>query len=140
MDEVNALLDIALEVLVGDLEQLLLVVVGLADYIDRLLGTSGLYKVSVVTGLYSNNTYAKLDWNGEEVDAGSLRNTIATSNARKIDEAGLDDALFALNGLDNLFGEPETSIGHGKCSGTGAILGLNDFVTAKLYACKHVSF
>ena len=44
--EVNALLDIALEVLVGHLEELLLLVVGLADHVNGLLGATSLSRVS----------------------------------------------------------------------------------------------
>lgn len=44
VDKVDALLDVAREVLVGDLEELLLLVVGLADDVDGLLGAGGLEK------------------------------------------------------------------------------------------------
>lgn len=42
VDKVDALLDVAREVLVGDLEELLLLVVGLADDVDGLLGAGGI--------------------------------------------------------------------------------------------------
>jgi hypothetical protein len=44
MDEFDALGDVALEAIVTSLEKLLLVIVGAADDVNRLLGTVGLYK------------------------------------------------------------------------------------------------
>ena len=40
--KVDALLDVALQLLVGDLEELLLCIVGFADDVNHLLGTAGL--------------------------------------------------------------------------------------------------
>ena len=64
-------------------------VIGAADDIDSLLSTTG----------------AELNGYREEVSAGSLSNGIAALNTREIDEAGLDEALFALGGPDDLVGK-----------------------------------
>ena len=53
LDELNALGDVALEAVVGGLEQLLLVVVSTADNVNRLLGTVGLKYMSVTMSLFS---------------------------------------------------------------------------------------
>jgi hypothetical protein len=56
----------------------------------------------------SNNssfTYAELDGNREEVSACDLSDSITTGNTREVDEAGFNDALLALGGLDDLLGE-----------------------------------
>lgn len=88
-NEFNALLDVALKVLVASLEELLLGVVGLGDNVDGLLGTVG----------------AKLDRNGEEVHTSGLHNGLTALNTGQVDERGLDDALLALGGLEQLLGE-----------------------------------
>jgi hypothetical protein len=51
------------------------------------------------------STYAKLDWDGEEVGAGGFSDGITTGDTWEVDEAGLDDALLALRGLDHLLGK-----------------------------------
>jgi hypothetical protein len=104
VDEVDTLLDVTLEVLVAGLKELLLVFVGLADHVDGLLSTRGL---QTVRGVHDNlgNTYAELDWDGEELAAGRLLDGFTTGNTRKVDEAGLDNTLLALDGPDDLLGE-----------------------------------
>jgi hypothetical protein len=89
LGEVDALGDVAFQAVVASLEQLLLVVVDAADDVDGLLSTAG----------------AKLDWNGEEVGAGGLSDGITTLDTREVDKAGLDEALLALGGPDDLVGE-----------------------------------
>ena len=89
LGELDALGDVALQAVVASLKQLLLVVVGAADDIDGLLGTAG----------------TELDGHGEEVRAGDLSDSITTLNSRKVDKAGLDKALLALGGPDDLIGE-----------------------------------
>lgn len=64
-------------------------VVDAADDINSLLSTAG----------------AKLDGNGEELRTSGLSNSIATLNAGKVDKAGLNEALLALGGPDDLVGE-----------------------------------
>lgn len=76
-------------------------------------------------------TYTKLDWYREELGSSSLRNRVATLDTGEVDIAGLDNALLALGGLDDLFGEsvcgqavssqsratkdlPVSGVGHGK--------------------------
>lgn len=53
-------------------------------------------------------TYAKLDGNGEEVDAGLLGNLLAAGNAGEVDVARLNKTLLALKGLEDLLGESIT--------------------------------
>ena len=89
LGELDALGDVALQAVVASLEQLLLVLVGAADDVNGLLGTAG----------------AKLDGHGEEIGAGSLSDGITTLDTREVDEAGLDEALLALGGPDDLVGE-----------------------------------
>jgi hypothetical protein len=91
LGELDTLRDVTLKAVIASLEELLLVVVGAADNIDRLLGTAG----------------AKLNRNGKEVGAGGLSDGITTSDTRQVDEAGLDNALLALGGPDYLLGESD---------------------------------
>lgn len=115
-DELNTLGDVALEALVASLEELLLVLVGRANGVVGLLCTLG----------------AKLDRNGEVVEASLLGDGIATGDTGKVDESGLNDTGLALVGLEELLGEAETSVGHGEGGGSGTILGLDDLVTTEL--------
>ena len=50
-------------------------------------------------------TYAELYGNREEIGASLLGNGITAGDTGKVDVAGLDEASFALDGADNLFGE-----------------------------------
>ena len=52
-----------------------------------------------------HSTYAKLNGHREEVAARQLCDLGSTLDAREIDVRGLDDALLALGGPDNLFGK-----------------------------------
>lgn len=88
-DELNALLNVALKVLVAGLEELLLGVVRLGDDVDGLLGTVG----------------TELDGHGEELNAGGLDDGITALDTREVDERGLDNTLLALGGLQQLLGE-----------------------------------
>jgi len=65
------------------------VVVDAADNVNGLLGTAG----------------AKLDGYGEEVGAGGFCDSVAAVDTGEVDKAGLDDALLAVRGLDDLLGE-----------------------------------
>jgi hypothetical protein len=89
LGELDALGDVALQAVVASLEKLLLVVVGTADNVDSLLGTAG----------------AKLDGNRKEVGASGLSDGVTTLDTGKVDKAGLDEALLALGGSNNLVGE-----------------------------------
>ena len=51
-------------------------------------------------------TYAKLNWDGEEVAASLLCDLLAAWDARQVDVGGLNQALCALNRLQQLLGEP----------------------------------
>ena len=110
LDEVNTLLDVLLQVSQAGIEELLLVLVDLADGVD-LLNTVG----------------AELDLGGEEVDALVLVQ-------RGVDEGGLDDTLLALGGVEERLGEAGTGHGHGEGGGAGTVLGLDDLVTTELDA------
>jgi len=77
-------------------------------------------------------TYAKLDRDREEISAGGLCDGITTLNTREIDEAGLNNALLTLGGLDHLLSKPESSVGHGQSGRTSALLCLDDLVTTEL--------
>lgn len=55
-------------------------------------------------------TYAKLNGNGEEVDASLLGNLLTTRNAGKVDIAWLHEALDARGSLEKLLGEPEQQL------------------------------
>lgn len=50
-------------------------------------------------------THAKLDRHGEEVTAGLLGDLITARDTREVDIAGLDEALGAREGLEQLLGE-----------------------------------
>jgi len=115
-DELDALGDVALEALVASLEELLLVLVGRAN------GVVGLLRA----------LRAKLDRDGEVVKASLLGNGITTGNTGEVDESRLNDAGLALVSLEELLGETEASVSHGKSGGSGAVLGLDDLVTTEL--------
>lgn len=55
-------------------------------------------------------TYAKLNGDGEEVDAGLLPDLLAARNAGEVDVAGLDEALDARGSLEDLLGEPRRQL------------------------------
>jgi hypothetical protein len=91
LGKLNTLRDVTFEAIIASLEELLLVVVGAANDVDRLLGTAG----------------TKLNGNGEEVGTSGLGDSITTGDTREVDEAGLDNALLALGGPDHLLGESD---------------------------------
>lgn len=109
-DEVDTLLDVALELADGNVDELLLVLGDPADGVD-LLDTVG----------------AELNVGGEEVNALVLEEG-------RLDEGRLDDALLALSGLEEGLGEAGTGHGHGEGGRASAVLGLDDLVTAELDA------
>lgn len=109
-DEVNTLLDVALELADGNVDELLLVLGDLADGED-LLDTVG----------------AKLDLGGEEV------NTLVLEEGR-LDEGLLGDVLLALSSLEEGLGEASTGHGHGEGGRASTVLGLDDLVTTELDA------
>lgn len=110
LDPLDTLLDILGQIGQAGIEELLLVVGDLADGVD-LLNTVG----------------AELNVGGEVLAALVLVQW-------GVDEGGLDDVLLALSSLEERLGEAGTSHGHGKSSGTGTVLGLDDLVTTELNA------
>jgi len=118
VDEVNALLNVALQTLDSSFEQRLLLIGEVTQDVDGLLSTVG----------------AKLNGNREELNAGLLSNLLAARNARQVDVAGLNKALGALGGLEKLLGKAVASIGHGQSSGASAVLSLDDLITTELDA------
>ena len=110
LDEVNTLLDVLLQVNQAGVEELLLVLVDLADGVD-LLNTVG----------------AELNAGGEEVDALVLVQ-------RGVDEGGLDDTLLALGGAEQRLSEAGTGHGHGEGGRASTVLGLDNLVTTELDA------
>lgn len=112
-------------------------VVRTADDVDGLLCTTGLLEeISKVAGHEKTPspcrvTYTKLNWYREELGSSSLSNRVTTRDTGEVDVARLDNALLALGGLDDLFGEsvcgqavscqsrairnvPISGVGHGK--------------------------
>ena len=110
LDELDTLLDVALELADTDVKQALLVLGDLANGVD-LLDTVG----------------AELDVGGEEVNALVLVQ-------RGLDERGLNDVLLALGSLEKGLGEAGTGHGHGEGGRASTALGLDDLVTAELDA------
>lgn len=109
-NKVNTLLDVLLQVSKASLEELLLVSIDLTNG-QNLLDT----------------VRTELDAGSEEVDT-----LVLVEGA--VDEGGFDDALDTLSGLEEGLGETGTGESHGEGSGTSAVLGLDDFVTAELDA------
>lgn len=97
-NEVDTLGDVALQTVVASLEKLLFMVVDLADKINGLFSTAD----------------AELDRHREEFSASGLGDDIATLDARKVNEAGFNDALLTLGRPDDLLGKTVSSVGHGK--------------------------
>ena len=109
-DELDALADVAIQAVVAGLEKLLLCIVGAADNVNGLLGTTGLSEESAMLRTQAGigefaSTYTKLNGNREEVKTGGLGNGISALDTREVDVAGLDNTLLALGGLDDLLGE-----------------------------------
>lgn len=74
-----------------------------------------------------NTVWTELDVRGKVV------NTLVLVE-RGVDKGWLDDALFALGGLEQALGEAGTGHGHGQSGGSGTALGLDDLVTTELDA------
>ena len=109
MGKVDALLNVALQARDRRLEQLLLLLGDVAEDVDGLLGAVGLHgcQSTCPSGIVrGEETYAKLNGDGEEVDASLGLDLLAAGNAGEVDVAGLDEALGALEGLEKLLGEP----------------------------------
>lgn len=79
-------------------------------------------------------TYAKLNGNGEEVNTSLLSNLLTTGDTGEVDVAGLDKALGALGGLEELLSEAVTGISHGEGGRAETLLGLDDLITTELDA------
>lgn len=107
MGKVDTLLDVALEALDSLGQEALLLLGDALQGVDGLLGTVGLYLLSVTDkkGGGEQRTYAELDGDGEEVTASLLGDGLAARNTGQVDVAGLDEALLASGGLEDLLGE-----------------------------------
>ena len=110
LDEVDTLLDVLLQVSQGSIEELLLVLVDLANRVDGL-----------------NTVGAELDAGSEEVDTLVLVE-------RRVNESGLDDTLLALGSAEQRLGEAGTGHGHGEGGRASTVLGLDNLVTTELDA------
>ncbi|KAI3480889.1 hypothetical protein L1887_56963 [Cichorium endivia] len=107
---VDTLLDVLGELGDGGLEELLLLGGDLADGVDLL-----------------DTVLAEGDRAGEEGGALVLVEG-------RLDVGALLDALLAVEGLEERVGEDGGGVGHGEGGGAGAVLGLDDLVTAELDA------
>ena len=109
LDELNTLLDVALEALDASLEEGLLLLGNAAEDVGGLLGTVGLYRVCQCCWYYNEktieSTYAKLNGGGEELNTGRLGDLLTTGDTGQVDVGGLDEALLALGGLDHSLSE-----------------------------------
>src|SRR3989338_872774 len=110
IDKIKTLLDLREELLESDVEPLLLG-----------LGAGGDVEGEDLLDPLS----AELDGRGEEAGGGELG----------LDEGALDAVLLrAVEGAEEGVGELEGGEGHGEGGGAGAVLGLDDLVTAELDA------
>lgn len=136
MGEVNTLLDVALEALDGSLEESLLLLGDVTEDVDSLLGTVGLFGMLAKNTIKEarTGTYAELHRDGEEVNASLLSNLLTTGDTGEVDVAGLDKALGALGGLEELLSEAVTGISHGEGGRAETLLGLDDLITTELDA------
>jgi hypothetical protein len=106
----NTLGDVLGEIAQADIEQLLLVLGDLANWVDLL-----------------NTVWSEFDICGEEVASAVLVQWA-------VDECWLNDTLLALSGLQQALGEAGTSHGHGESCRSGTALGLDNLVTTELHA------
>jgi hypothetical protein len=121
-NELLALGNVAVKTVDGDLEKLLLVVVGLGKDVVSLSGT----------------LRAELDRDREEGDTDLSLDVGGAINTVKVDVGGLDDALLTSGTLEDSLGKPETSLGHGEGSGSKTVLSLDNLVTTKLDSLDEV--
>jgi hypothetical protein len=120
LDKLNTLANVTSQTLITLCQKLLLVVIGRRNDIDGLLGAFG----------------AELDGDREEITTSFLLDGFTAVDAGQVDECGFGDGGLALDGLEQLLGEAEAGVGHREGCGAGAVLGLDDFVTAELDACE----
>lgn len=106
MGEINTLCDVALESFYACLEEFLLGIVDVREWVDGLLDTGGLLKVlaTSVKCLEVNKTYAELDWNREEITSGLLGDGITSWYTWEVDERWLDDVLLSVETLEDGLG------------------------------------
>lgn len=107
MGKVDALLDVGLETLDSLAQELLLPLGDALQGVGNLFDTVGLRSVSQYNEIKGSriSTYSKLNRDREEVDAGSLGDSLTAGNTRQVDVAGLNKALLALGSAEHLFGE-----------------------------------
>ena len=106
LDEVDALLDVALEATGASSKELLLLLGDTLEHIGGLLGAVGLY--ILLAPLLRNGcsiTYTKGNKSREEVNASCLGDFITASDTGQVDKGGFDDACLAFESLDDTLGE-----------------------------------
>lgn len=120
VDELNTLLDVALESVDGCLQKRLLLAGQLAEHVMCLLSSVGLnigkycarvsFLSRIIGFVKTRETYTELDGNREKVATGLLGNCLATGDTGEIDIAGLNETLGTLDGLEQLLGKSIGSI------------------------------
>lgn len=110
LDELDALLNVALQALDARLQERLLLVGHTVQDVDGLLGAVGLSVMSVsrLPNTRSNKeTYAQFHGGREELHTGRLGDLVAAGHTGQVDESRFDDALLAPGGLDHGLGEAD---------------------------------
>lgn len=121
MCELNTLADVALKTLNTSLKQLFLPIINRRQWVLKTLSA----------------IWSELDWDREEVQAGSLLDGLATW-CGKVDEGWLDDVLLAGSGAENLLSEAESGVRHGESGRASSILGLDDLIASELDALDEI--
>jgi hypothetical protein len=114
LNELNTLSDVLLQVSQAGIDELLLLWVNLANWVNLL-----------------NTLWAELDLGGEEL------NTLVLVEWG-LDEGWLNDTSLALSSLEEGLSEAGTSHSHGEGGGTGTVLGLDNLVATELDALEEV--
>lgn len=105
--KVDTLGDVALEALDGLCQERLLLLGDALQGVSGLLSAVGLCTISNAQSVIKgrNSTYSELNGDREEVAASRLGNSLTSRNAGKVDVAGLNEALLALDSPEDLLSE-----------------------------------